>query len=92
VDAVTLVRNGFGGGEVVPQPDNYGNAIDPTTMSKPDQKKWVTARLDTNPDEFLDNRQAKRDGFFMTRDGRRFDVKPTTPDYKHKSTGLGVWV
>lgn len=93
-DAVTTVRAAFGGGEV--QHDNvvqgnFGADVDPTKLPKSEQKEWLKNRLASHPGEFMDNRQAKRDGYFVTRDGRKFDVKPNSPDFKHKSSGLGYW-
>jgi hypothetical protein len=39
---------------------------------------WAKGRLATNPDEFWDNRTSKRN--------------PNAPDYKHKDSGIGVWL
>lgn len=47
----------------------------------PDERKanreWAEARLESHPNEFWDNRQDKRN--------------PKAPDFKHKSSGIGVW-
>lgn len=80
-DVVTTVRNGFGGGEVVPQPDNHGNAVDLKSMSKEDKKRWLQAEWDRNPSAFYDNRSDKASGKY----------KSTSPDVKHKSSGEGLW-
>jgi hypothetical protein len=41
-------------------------------------KRWAVARIASHPDEWWDNRQNKRN--------------PKAPDYKHKETGMGVWL
>jgi len=41
-------------------------------------KRWATARILSNPEEWWDNRDNKRN--------------PKAPDYKHKDTGMGVWL
>lgn len=41
-------------------------------------KKWAVARIASHPDEWWDNRTNKRN--------------PKAPDYKHKETGMGVWL
>lgn len=41
-------------------------------------KKWAVARIASNPEEWWDNRENKRN--------------PKAPDFKHKETGMGVWL
>src|SRR5690606_17784381 len=45
-------------------------------------KEWATARWNTHPHEFYDNRERKASGQY----------KQTAPDVKHKATGIGVWL
>lgn len=40
--------------------------------------RWAKNRLQSHPDEFWDNRNDKRN--------------PKAPDFKHKNTGIGVWL
>jgi len=40
--------------------------------------RWAKARLESHPDEFWDNRNDKRN--------------PKAPDFKHKDSGIGVWL
>lgn len=41
-------------------------------------KKWALARIASHPNEWWDNRTNKKN--------------PKGPDYKHKETGMGVWL
>ena len=41
-------------------------------------KKWALDRIRTNPEEWWDNRENKKN--------------PKGPDYKHKQNGMGVWL
>lgn len=62
-----------------------GPPHDPATTDKAQQKAnkaWAKARLATNPDEFWDNRDKKASGQY----------KPGAADFKHKDTGISVWV
>lgn len=43
-----------------------------------ENKKWAVARIATNPEDWWDNRNSKRN--------------PKAPDYKHKQNGMGVWL
>ena len=45
-------------------------------------KAWGTARYQSAPDEFWDNRPKKAAG----------EYKPNSPDLKHKESGLAVWL
>lgn len=75
-DSVTKVRAAFGGGEVV---ENGGDhTVDVTSMSPAEQKRWLKAELERNPTAFWDNREGKKN--------------PKAPDFKHKKTGLGLWL
>ncbi len=80
-DAVTTLRESFPGAVVEPNVQHVdfsaSSDVDPLTLSKPEQKRWLQARLQTHPNEFFDNTQSKRN--------------PKAPDYKHKSSGLGLW-
>lgn len=82
-DAVTQIRDTFGGGTVV-DPDSaegqYVSApqVDPKDMSPAEQKKWAMRRYQEDPSQFWDNRIGKRN--------------PKGPDFKHKTTGIGLWL
>lgn len=84
-DAVTQVREVFGGGEAVENGNvvNISDAIpsDLKSWSKKDQTDWLTSRLASHPNEFFDNRLKKQSGEYSDR----------APDFKHKKTGLGLW-
>jgi hypothetical protein len=58
----------------------------PGTTRDKDEKRanreWAERRLAHYPDEFFDNRQDKADG----------KINPKSPDYKHKDSGVGVWL
>jgi hypothetical protein len=41
-------------------------------------KQWAVARIASNPDDFYDNRLTRKN--------------PKAPDFKHKTTGLAVWL
>ncbi len=58
---------------------------DPATTDKGEIKAnraWAKARLTTHPDEFWDNREKKASGQY----------KQNAADFKHKDTGIPVWV
>lgn len=83
-DATTQLREAFNGGTVSEDTTvrqvNFGghdSSIDPLTLSKAEQKKWLAAELKANPGAFYDNRTDKRN--------------PKAPDWKHKTSGLGIW-
>lgn len=80
-DATTQLREAFGGGELVHDSESTTFEVDPLTLPKYDQEKWLKARLATNPEEFFDNRPKKESG----------DYKPTAPDFKHKKSGLAIF-
>jgi len=80
-DATTQLRESFGGGELVHDSESTTFEVDPLTLPKYDQEKWLKARLATNPEEFFDNRPKKESG----------DYKPTAPDFKHKKSGLAIF-
>ena len=44
--------------------------------------KWAKQRFASNPEEFYDNRDKKASG----------EYSPKSPDYKHKDSGVGVWL
>ena len=44
--------------------------------------KWAKDRFSSNPDEFYDNRDKKASG----------EYSPKSPDFKHKDSGIGVWL
>jgi len=58
----------------------------PGTTRDKDEKRanreWAEARFDSNPDEFFDNTDDKASG----------KINPKSPDYKHKSSGVGIWL
>jgi hypothetical protein len=58
----------------------------PGTTRDKDQKKanreWAEDRLASHPGEFFDNRQDKASG----------NINPKSPDYKHRGSGVGVWL
>lgn len=83
-DATTQLREAFNGGTVSEDTTvrqvNFGghdSSIDPLTLSKAEQKKWLAAEVKINPGAFYDNRTDKRN--------------PKAPDWKHKTSGLGIW-
>lgn len=80
-DATTQLREAFGGGELVHDSESTTFEVDPLTLPKSDQEKWLRGRLATNPEEFFDNRPKKESG----------DYKPTAPDFKHKKSGLAIF-
>jgi hypothetical protein len=69
-----------------PQPapvavDQSQPPYDPRTTDRQEKSanaRWAKARLETHPDEFWDNRNDKRN--------------PKAPDFKHKDSGIGVWL
>jgi hypothetical protein len=100
---VTLVERTFGPGvekvqssvkeraiatTSTPVPDVAGGDVsaakppfDPYTKDKDEKaanSKWAKERLASNPNEFWDNREDKRN--------------PKAPDFKHRDSGVGVWV
>lgn len=89
---VEVARRAFPGSVVEPAPsgpapaaapaaaggDNPPFAGDTTNPAeKKANKEWAEARLQSHPNEFWDNRESKRN--------------PKAPDFKHKSSGIGVW-
>lgn len=80
-DAVTTLRESFPGAVVEPNVQHVdfsaSSDVDPLTLSKPEQKRWLAARVQSHPEEFYDNRASKRN--------------PKAPDWKHRASGLGYW-
>jgi hypothetical protein len=62
-----------------------GPPYDPRTYDA-DQKRanaaWAKQRMTTHPNEFYDNRAKKASGEFS----------PKGPDFKHRDTGIGIWL
>lgn len=85
-DAVTTLREAFPGAVAEPQAptQTYSPAsadVDPKTLGKYEQKAWLQKRVRSHPHEFFDNRADKASG----------KGNPKSPDWKHKSSGLGLW-
>jgi hypothetical protein len=89
-DAVTQVREAFGGGNVVdlnaPQATTAGDddeydAAYVKSLQGDAQQRWLKARLQSHPFEFHNNIEKKADG--------RYSAK--APDYKHKTLDLPIW-
>lgn len=73
--------------EAAPQADDGDAAppYDPETTDRDERyanSRWGLERFKTHPDEFWDNRGDKRSG----------KRGPTFPDFKHKATGMPVWI
>jgi hypothetical protein len=85
-DAVTQVRNAFGGGEVEHDSNviqgGFGADVDPRTLDKAAQRAWAKARYQTHPQEFWDNRPKKASG----------EYKPNASDFSHKTFKIGFWL
>lgn len=86
---VEQVRRAFVGSVVEPAaPAAAGDADPPFPSNTTDaaqkkaNKEWATARFASHPHEFYDNRPKKASG----------EYKSTSPDVKHKSSGVGVWL
>lgn len=65
---------------VSPMPPHSADTRD--KGEKAANKAWGTARYQSAPDEFWDNRPKKAAG----------EYKPNSPDLKHKESGLAVWL
>ena len=65
---------------VSPMPPHPADTRD--KAEKAANKAWGTARYQSAPDEFWDNRPKKAAG----------EYKPNSPDLKHKESGLAVWL
>lgn len=65
---------------VSPMPPHSADTRD--KAEKAANKAWGTARYQSAPDEFWDNRPKKAAG----------EYKPNSPDLKHKESGLAVWL
>jgi len=63
-------------GEVPPNPPHAPDTQD--KQERIENKKWALARIASNPEDWWDNRNSKRN--------------PKAPDYKHKQNGMGVWL
>lgn len=62
-----------------------GATVEPSTAipeGKDEFKEWALARIQSNPDEFYDNRAKKQSG----------EYKANAPDFKHKATKRAVWL
>lgn len=87
-DAVTQIRNEFGGGTVEPdngqtyQTAHAGDLSDVMPSDNKAKKAWLKARLASHPNEFFDNREDKASGKYSSK----------SPDFKHKPTKEGLWL
>lgn len=99
VDPVAAIQETFPGAQVVETP---ATAAAPVTVGQPvgvsenppfdgmtkdkEQRaanaEWAAQRLAVRPDEFWDNRADKAAG----------TKKSTYPDFKHKDSGVGLWL
>jgi hypothetical protein len=73
---VAITESPAPAGEVGANPPYAADTQD--KQERIENKKWAVARIATNPDEWWDNRNSKRN--------------PKAPDYKHKQNGMGVWL
>lgn len=93
---VEMARRAFQGSVVEPAP-KQAPAAAPSTGGSTDEppfpastsdaaqkranKEWAVARHGTHPNEFFDNTGKKASGEFNSK----------SPDFKHKTSGIGVW-
>jgi hypothetical protein len=88
--AEEMVRDAFPGAQTVSgnviqlpaAPPHGGDWKDWTKAQKDENAQWAKERLSFAPDEFWDNRDDKASG----------KVPSNRPDYKHKESGIGVYV
>lgn len=88
--AFGAVTQAFPGAQVVANPQNVGGTteappFDSRTKDKAQKEAnsaWAMARLAERPDEFWDNRPQKASG----------ERGETFPDFKHKDSGVGIWL
>lgn len=99
-DPVAVVQEAFPGAQVIdlpsaaPQPAAVAAPVaqvsehppfDGMTKDKEQRNanaQWATQRMAVRPDEFWDNRADKAAGI----------KKSSFPDFKHKDSGVGIWV
>ncbi len=75
----TVVTNDQGPAAGGDTPPHAGDTKD--ANEKRANKAWAEARYATNPGDFYDNRPDKASGKY----------KATSPDVKHRSSGIGLW-
>jgi hypothetical protein len=86
VEATATVPDVAGGDVAGTTPNVPAQPPFPGTTRDKDQKRanreWAEALLETNPELFFDNRADKADG----------KINPKSPDFKHRDSGVGVWL